>query len=170
MAEISAIAYFAPIAAFLLVFIVSFAILAKTKLLGESNFVQLFISLLISALFVSAIGVREYVQTIVPWFAVLLISLFLVLALVGFVGKPAEFMQKGIGIVFVVLLGFVFLVSAFVVFSDVLVNYIPGPFYGAGGDVRALLFTDWLYSPRVLGALSLIIISAVVSWILVKSK
>ena len=167
-ADVTAIAFFAPIAAFLVVFIVGFAILAKTKILGESKFVQLFISFLIAAIFVSAAGVRELVQTIVPWFAVLLISLFLFLIVVGFVGKDVSFLSKPLGIIGVIALGVIILVSGFVVFSDVLINYLPGPGFGTGENLEATVFLDWLYSARVWGAILLVVISAGVAWFLAK--
>lgn len=169
MADVSAITYFAPIAAFLIVFVISFAIFAKIKLLGESKFVNIFISFLIAAIFVSAAGARQYVQTIIPWIAVLLIALVFILAITGFIGKEAAF-TKGIGIGFIVLFGLVFLVSAFVVFSNILVNYLPGPFFGRDLNPEAEFALSWFYSPRVAGAILLIIVSAAVSWILVKAK
>ena len=42
--DISFLTYFAPILAFLIVFVVMFAILAKTGLLGDNQFVQIFVS------------------------------------------------------------------------------------------------------------------------------
>lgn len=169
-ADLSSIAFFAPIAAFLLVFLVSAAILFKTEILGENRWVQIFVSLLIASIFVSAVGARELVETIVPWFAVLLVSLFLVLVLVGLVGKDAAFLHKPAGIIAAVGLGIVFIASAFVVFSDVLIGYLPGPGFGTGGSLEATIFLDWLYSPRVAGAILLVVISAAVSWVLVRVK
>jgi len=168
--DISAIGFFAPIAAFLLVFLVSAAILFKIKILGENRWVLIFVSLLIASIFVSAVGVRELVQTIVPWFAVLFISLFLVLVLVGFIGKDVEFLHKPIGIIAVVVLGLIFIVSAFFVFSDVFLKYLPGPGFGSGENLQASIFLDWFYSSRVWGALLLVVISAGVAWVLVKTK
>ena len=168
-ADLNAIGFFAPIAAFLLVFLVVYAVLSRSKLLGEDNkWLNLFISLFIASIFVSAAGVTRLVQTVVPWFAVLFISLFLVLMLTRFVGKDVAFMEKGAGIVAVVVLGIVFLVSSFVVFSDVLFNYLPGPGFGTGGNLETLYLLDYLYSPRVTGAVLLIILSALVSFVLVR--
>ena len=47
-ASVSAMSYFMPIFAFLLVFIVLYALLKSTKVLGDSEAIMLFISLLIS--------------------------------------------------------------------------------------------------------------------------
>jgi hypothetical protein len=167
--DLSGITLIAPIIAYLLVFLVSAAILFKTEVLGDNKWVQIFVSLFIASLFVAFAGTREYVLTIVPWFAVLLVSLFFVLFLVGFMGGSSDFMKKGIGIAVIVVLGLIFLVSGFVVFSDVIVNYLPGPDFGAGDENATLLFS-WLYSPRVLGAILLVVVSAIAAWILVKSS
>ena len=156
--DISWISYFAPILAFLVVFVILFALLNRTKLIGENAWVQLFVSFLVATIFVSGAGVRDYVLTITPWFAMLIVSLFFVLFIIGFVGKPAEFMQKGIGVSFVAVLTVILLVSGFIVFSDVLGPYLPGSPAG-----------DLIYTSRVFGALLLLVICAVVSWVLVAS-
>ena len=165
--DVSGITYFAPLLAFLIVFIIIFALLNKTKLLGESLFVQLFVSFLIATVFVSGAGVRDYVLTVTPWFAVLVITLFFVLFIIGFVGKPAEFMHKGIGIAFVVALIIIFLVSGFIVFSEFILPYLPGS-EALNGDPNLLRITQWVYSGRVFGALALLAVSAIVSWVLVR--
>ncbi|MFH1425801.1 MAG: hypothetical protein ABIG28_03700 [archaeon] len=169
-ADPTAIAYFAPIAAFLIVFLVVYAILAKTKLFEESKWFNIFLSLFIATIFVSAGGAIKYIGAIVPWFAVLLVSLAFLLAFTGFVGKPAMDMNKGIGIAFVIILGLVFIISGFIIFSSAIFPYLPGPGFGSGDNLETTIFLDWLYSPRVAGAILLIIISALVSWVLVKSK
>ena len=167
-ADLSSITFFAPIAAFLLVFIVSFAIFAKTKVLGENKFVQIFLSFIIAVLFISAAGVRVYTQVIIPWIAVLLISLVFILAITGFIGKDLNFMNKGIGIAAVIILALIFVISAFFVFSNIISSYLPGPSYGNGADPQLIFFLDWIYSPRIIGAILLVVISAIVSWVLVR--
>lgn len=158
-ADISGLTYFAPILAFLVVFVIMYAILAKTKILGEDAgpWLLLFISFLVATIFVSAAGVRRYVLEITPWFAVLVVSLFFILFIIGFVGKPAEFLQKGIGILAVLVLIAIFLISGFIVFSESIFTFLPP-------------IDEWVYSSRVFGSILLIAISAVVSWVLVKSK
>ena len=156
--DLSGITLIAPVLAYLLVFLVSAAILVKTEVLGENRWVQIFVSLLIASLFVSFAGTKDYVLTIVPWFAVLLMSLFFVLMLIGFMGDKADFMKKGIGVIVVILLGLIFLVSGFVVFSDIIFEYFAT---GVGLE---------LLSPRIYGAILLVIVSGVAAWILVKAK
>ncbi len=159
--DISGLSYFAPILAFLIVAVVIFAVLNKTKLLGESAWGNAIVALIIATVFVSAAGVRDYVLTITPWFAALLVSLFFILFFIGFIGKPIEGMTKGMGILFVVLLLVVFLISGFVVFSDVIQPFLPGG-TKAGG------FKE-IYNSRVFGGVLLLAVGIGVLWILVKS-
>ncbi len=170
MADFSVFVQIAPVIAYLLVALVIGAILYKTELLKGSPWIAVFITLGIASLFIAFAGVVDFVQTVVPWFAVLVFCLFLLFVMIGFVGKDADFMKKGIGIAAVIILGLIFLVSAFFVFSDFFISYLPGPGYGYDADPKALYFTDWLYSPRVFGAILLLGVSALVAWVLFKSK
>lgn len=170
VADVSAFVYFAPILAFLIVFAIMLAILNKTKLLGENIYIQLFFSFVIATIFVTATSVRQLVLNVVPWFAVLLIALFLLMALVGFMGDGGKgIIGKGVGWVFVILLIIIFLVSGVKVFSSTVGPYIPGSPTAGTGDPTLTTFFDWLYSPQVTGAFLLIIVAALVSWVLVKS-
>ncbi|MBI2451650.1 hypothetical protein HYV50_01065 [Candidatus Pacearchaeota archaeon] len=169
-ADLSAISYFAPILAFLIVFLIVFSVLIKTKILGENKWFVLFISFIIATIFISTAGAVKYIGTIVPWFAVLLVSLAFLLVIIGFVGKPAESFTKGIGVAFIIILALVFIISAFFIFSYLFTPYIPGPGYGSGLDEKTLFALDTLYSSQILGAILLIVISAIVSWVLVKTK
>lgn len=164
-ADLSGIEYFLPILSFLVVFIIIFAVLNKTKIIGENKWWQLFVSFVFATIFISAAGARDYVLNIIPWFAILIVSFVLILAVVAFIGKPIENMSKGLGIAFIIILILAFLVSAIFVFSDYIGPYLPWNYPAGGGSV----LVDWLYSPRVFGAILLLIVSAVVSWILVKA-
>ncbi len=168
-ADVSAITYFAPILSFLIVFVLVFALLAKTKLLGEEKFIQLFISFIIATVFVTAASVRQLVLDVIPWFAVFIVALFFILVLTGFMGKT-DIVGKGTGWFFIVLVIAAFIISGIKLFSSTFAPYLPGPSYGIGGDLDILYFTDWIYSSRVLGATLLLGVAALVSWVLVKSK
>ncbi|HLC54781.1 MAG TPA: hypothetical protein VJK07_04125 [Candidatus Nanoarchaeia archaeon] len=164
VADVSAITYFAPIAAFLIVFLVAFAILHKSGLLGDSRWLNLFVSLVLAALFISVASLRLYVQTIAPWFGALLISLFFILVLMGFIGG-ADKTHGFLRVFFLVVAILIFLISGVVVFSDTLAPWLPGTSESFGNPV-----SSWLYSPQVIGAVILIVIAGAVSWALIKAK
>jgi hypothetical protein len=164
VAEVSVtyFSYFAPIIAFFLVFLVISLVLLRTKVLGDNKWMIIFVSFVIATLFISAAGARRYVEVVTPWFAVLFISLFFMLLIVSFAGKVPDKFQENIGIAAVIMLVLIFFISAIVVFSDVIYPYLPG------GGYEGNLFTDWLYSGPVVGAIILIVVTAVISWLLVK--
>lgn len=169
-ADVSGIGYFAPIAGFLLVVLIVYAILSKTKLLGENKFLNIAVAFTTASIFIAAASAREYIQTVTPFFVILLVCLFFFLMIIGFVGEPLKNFNKGVGVVFLVALGIICLIAAFFVFSYLIVGYLPGPGYGTNADPKILYFLDWLYSSRVAGTILVILISLGVAWVLVKSK
>ncbi len=151
--DLSFFGYFAPIIAFLIVFTVSFAVLLKIKIFGEHRAGLLFISFLIATLFVSFAGTLTFVQTVVPWFAVLLLSFAFILVLVGFAGNVPKGFHTGLSVFFIVALLLVFLVSGIVVFSDSVPVYL----------------LDIVGSSRVVGAVVLLIVAGIASAVLLKA-
>jgi len=167
IADLTGLIYFAPILAFLIVFLILFAALRTSKILGEHIFIHLLVPFIIATIFVSFGGLKDYVLTITPWFAALVVSLFFLLMLTGFVGKPVEGMNKGIGIIFIIVMLLVFLVSGFVVFSKSISSYLPGGAEYENPEFARL--RDNVLNSRMFGGILLIIVSIAVSWFLVKS-
>lgn len=154
--DLTAVEYFLPLISFLLVFCVVFATLAKTKIIGESKFTQLFVAFLVASIFVTAVSAREFVLQMTPWFVIFLVALVLILAMTGLLGDMKETgkFTKGIGVVFVIGLLVVFLISAFSSFAP---------------SGEANWFIDWIKTPSIYGAIILLAVGALVSWALVKS-
>lgn len=164
-ADLSSISYFLPIATYLIVFLIVYAFSKKAELF-KGEFMHIFISFLIATVFISAAGPRTYVASIIPWFAILLISFFLLLAMMKFTaGKDDHFTSMGRYFGYI-LIAF-FLISGIIVFSSYFGPYLPWN-SGAGADPNILHVTDWIFSPRVLGAILLIGITALISFALVK--
>ena len=78
-ASISAIGYFMPIFAFLLVFIVVYALLKKTEVLGTAEPIMLFISFILAGFFIVEASLVEFVQLGSAWFSVLVVLIFFIL-------------------------------------------------------------------------------------------
>jgi len=151
-ASLSAIGYFMPVFAFLLVFIVVYALLAKTKILGESSWIMLFISFVLSSFFIVEASLVEFIEFSSAWFSALVILVFLVLLLLAFMpGKePLGFLSKSAWFswVFLGVIIALFVVSAAYVFNWA-VNW---------GMVRDWFYSDWF------GMVLLLVIAGVVSW------
>lgn len=154
-ADISSISYFLPIFSFLLIFIVVYAILKKTEILGDNNGVSLFISFILAAFFIVNTNMVEFTQNISSWFAVFLICSFFIFVFLAFIGKDSLKIVSGnktvTWTVFILLIIF-FIASASRIFNWVL-NF---------DGIRAWLSTDWF------GMVLLIVIGAIVAWVLTK--
>lgn len=165
-ADVSAFVYFLPIFAFLIVFSIIFAVLNKFKIIGENLFFQLFFSFVVATIFVTASSARQVVLSVIPWFAVLIVAMLLILFLVNFIDKK-EIAGKGMAWIFVILLLIVFFIAGVKVFASTIGPYLPGS-SSSGGDPTLRSFFNWLYSPRVSGAFLLILSAVFVSWILAR--
>jgi len=155
-ADVSAIGYFMPIFAFLLVFIVIYALLVKTKVLGESPAVMLFISFILSSFFIVEASLVDFVKFSSAWFGVIVISLFFLIVVIAFIPDIdlAAFFGKGNWFAWVLLGGMLlfFIFSSAYVFNWV-VNW---------GMVRDWFDSDWF------GMTLLLVIAGVVSFVLTK--
>ena len=131
---------------------------------------NIFLSFVIATIFVTGSSVRQLVLNVIPWFGVLLIALFLMMVLIGFMGKQDAVIGKGVAWIFVVLLIIIFLVSGIKVFSNSLAPYLPSATYEqvSGADPNLVSFFSWLYSPQVKGFFLLIGVAALVTWLLVR--
>jgi len=155
--DLSSINFFLPLLSFLVVFILSFFLIKGSKLI-DSPFWIVAVSFIIGVVFVSAIGPRNYVLTVIPWFAVLLVIIFMVMAMGGFLGKDV-LPAKGIGIVALIIMALIFIISALFVFRS---------YYAE--NLLVDRFISFIISPGISGAIILIVIAAIVGWILVKGK
>ena len=68
--NLSGLNFFIHILSFLLVWIVVYAVLAKTKILGEAKFLHWFVSLILAILFIAKASLMEFVNFSTAWFAV----------------------------------------------------------------------------------------------------
>ncbi len=76
---------------FLLVFVLVFAVLQKTKVLGDKkNQVDAMVSLAIALIVLSVPVARNFITNITPWLAVGLVVILIFLLLFGFVGSDLK--------------------------------------------------------------------------------
>ena len=166
MLEFSWLAYYMSVFGFFFVFVVMYAILAKTKVLTDNAGTNIMVSLIIAIIFITFSPGVEFVGTIVPWFVILMIALFFILIIVGFSQKKIDdFMKPGLGWVFIGLLVLIFLFSAIKVFNPIFVQFLPGTAVDGANLQTAKSF---FYSERFLGGALLLIIAAVAAWVLTR--
>lgn len=149
------LSYYMPIFGFVFVFVVMYAILLKTKILGDNAFTNAFVSFIFAIIFVTFAPGIDFVSTVIPWVVILIIALFFVLVIVGFSQKDVDkFMKPGFAWAFILILAVIFLISAIVVFNPVFGKY-PG-------------VKDFLLSEKFYGAVILLVIAGLASWVIAR--
>jgi len=151
-ASVSFIGYFMPIFAFLLVFIVIYALLFKTKVLGDNSPVMIFVSFILASFFIVQASLVEFVKFTSAWFSVVVLVVFFLIALLGFLpGKePFAFLGKGNWFSWTIL-GVI--VAVFVISSAYVFNWAVN-----WGMVQGWFDTSWF------GMILLLAVAALVSW------
>ena len=153
MVSLTAVDWYLPLISFFLVFIVSFAILQKTKVLGDDSSVSIFLAFIFGALFVVNTSLVEFVRVTTSWISVVMVFLFFVMVILAFSGfKIEEFFKGKAGWGLLVLVLLLFVVSSAYVFSWA-INW---------GRVWTWAGTDWF------GFLVLIILAFIVSKVMTK--
>jgi hypothetical protein len=170
MADASSISYIMPVLAFILVFIVTFALLAKTKILGSNSFFHMLISFIVAIIFVIAPTMQKFAMISTPWIAVLIVMISIILMLLTFVRGNVDDLVKSpaAAVVIILVILIVFVLSAVNVFGPVISPYLPG---GSQANLTSqeAASAHFFTNPAVIGAVILLIIAAIATWILTKS-
>jgi hypothetical protein len=152
-----------PIMAFMFVFLVIYALLAKTRLLGGNTFIHFFVSFIIAIIFAMSPTATEFTVMTIPWIAVLLVAVLSILLAFALLKGNLEDIVKNpiVAMLIIIVTMIIFLVSALNVFGPFFAQYMPGPQQQPG-------LISFLINPSVLGAIVLTIIAAIASWVLTK--
>ena len=154
MFVITGLANYVEIFGFLLIFTLVYALLAKTKILGDNNFIHLFVSFIISILFVVVPPATKYITSITPWIAVFFVVVVFIVLTVTFISgktKIEDVMNPGIAWAFVIIIIIILLISAIQLFH-----------LFAGLEP----LKQWALQPRIYTALILFAVAAAAAWVL----
>ncbi len=158
MAGTEVISYFLPIFSFLLVFIVLYAILQKTHVLGDNPSISILISLILSSFFIVETQLVDFVNFTASWMTVIFITIFIFSTVLAFLpGKePLAFLTKGSWFSWTILVVLVifFITSATHVFN-LAINWAM---------LRTWAQTEWF------GFILLAVIATIISIVLKKSN
>lgn len=154
VANLTQLNFLTPIFAFLFVFVLIYALLAKTKLLGENQFVHLLISFMLSIFFALNVQLVDFVKFNSAWFAVFLVSVFMILLLIGLTHGKIDVVQKS-WVAWVLIIGLIvfFIISAAYTFNSWTLTW---------STVKNWAGTDWF------GSILLIVIAVVASFIIAR--
>jgi hypothetical protein len=166
--DISGLQFFMPVFSFLFVFLIVYSILSVSKIIGESKFIHLVISFIISVVFMSFSSLELYIRTVIPWLVVLLTIVFAVL-LVGFffTRKFEDIVSPALKWIIIGLVLIVFLVSAIYVFNPVFHPEL-GVTGGDSGESLIQQMGEFFGDSRFGGSLLLVIVAVIVAWVLTK--
>ena len=168
-ADISPILWFIPLLSFVFVWIIVYALLKNTKVLGENEIVNGSIGFIMAVIFISFSSLQYYVETIIPWFVVLVICVFLMLLLTGFSnGKIENIMNKKFfGWIVVLLLVSIFLIAAIRVFNPIFHSDL---ILTSGENTSLLQQLRENVNGGVLGTLIFLVITIAVAWFIMRKK
>lgn len=115
---------------FLLIFTLFFAILEKTKILGEERRqINAIVSLVIALLLLAFPLARNVITGLMPVLAVIAVVLLVFIMLYAFASGEKELkMPKGIKITFGILIGLALIIALLVLtgYWDIVINYLTG--------------------------------------------
>ena len=162
--DISGLNFFMPVFSFLLVFVIVYALLAKFKIIGESKWILVFVSFIVAIIFMSFSSLKLYVETIIPWFVVLLVIVFLVL-IMGFFTSKDWVPKSWFAWIIIIILIIIFLVSAIRVFNPV---FHPDLGITSGQGTSMLEQVGEYLDGGFLGSVLLLIIAGIVAWVITR--
>jgi hypothetical protein len=88
--DIGLLEYFTPVFVFALVWIITLAILEKTKLFGDNQAIHWVISFCMAVLVVVIPGLTDVIKIMTPWFIVLFIFIILLVLIFLFMGVKGD--------------------------------------------------------------------------------
>jgi|SRR3989344_2212104 len=156
--DLGLLGYIAPIFSFILVFAVLYAILAKTKVLGDNNLINSVIPLVVSLLLLLMPGAIEFINFITPWFVVLVIVGFVIALVFLFLGADQGTLKSWAHnptVYWTILVFMMIILVAGLV--HVFGNFFGQPTAGAqgiGGEVQFSIF-----NPKILATIFVLIIA-----------
>ncbi len=156
--DLGLLKFFTPLFVWLFIFILIYAGLEKTRLLGDkSSALNLMAALSISALAVFYTKLTTLLEFITPWMVFIFIFLFILFMGLMFLGVEQSAIWKNLSVWTVLITSFIILLIAISqTYGDIFSPYGDGASgKSIGGEAQKTIF-----HPRVLGSLFLLIIIA----------
>lgn len=158
--DVGLLNYLLPVFSFIFVFAVSYALLDKFKLIGTNTAVKSAAAFSMGLLFLFSGAAMEFVNFITPWFVVLIIIAFFLLALFMFMGVKEESWPGVIADVRVhwtVII--IIIILLFIAISHVFGN-VFSPYDETGDKTPESEGLKAVVHPRVLGAIFVLIVAS----------
>lgn len=154
--DIGLLDFFLPVFVFLFIFIVLYAIIDKTNLLGENRTVKLIAALSVAVISLFTGKVSDILLRVVPWLVALFIGVVLIFMIYLFFGVKEAEIWDYLGLKWTV-----FVIMLLIIFVGVSQVFTLSPLSSEGNlteDSYRSEIINTLVHPRILGALFIIII------------
>jgi len=155
--DIGLLQYFMPIFSWLFVFVLLYAILEKTGIMGENKALSVVAAVSIATITVLYTQIAQLISFVAPWMVFIFIFILLLFGGLMFFGVKQEELWKELSIwtVFVISF-FIILIGLTQTYSEIFNPYGPA---NATKTIQSETLKT-LFHPRVLGAIFMLIISA----------
>ena len=148
--------YFMPVFIFILVFVILYAILDKTGMLGKNKALNIILSFIVALTVLFSGASMDLINFVTPWFAVILVvSVIAVLVLSFAVKKGGDLDLRPVPVLAMIFAGIVLIVGITQVFGPVFTPYAEG----ADPGWTAL---RTLFHPRLLGAFLILFVASII--------
>jgi len=154
-----ALGYIMPLLAYLFVFTLIYALLAKTRVLGNNKVVHFTISIVVAIIFVLTPMSTQFTVLTIPWIAIFIFMVFFILLVITFVrGKIDDIVKSQfIAVIIAIVVLIIFFISAMNVFGPLVSQ---GTYLSAQGQQAVGFFVN----PQFYGLAILLIIAGIISW------
>ena len=164
--DITLIGTFLPAFSFLLVFTICYALLSKTKILGDNTKLNLLAALCVSVIFLFTPEALDIVKLTTPWFIIFVIFLILIFMTFLFLGAKQETIQEAlkspvVAWSIVIIITGIFLWAFVQIFGNpIQAIYANGN--GGGSEAGGLMVEvgKIVFHPRMLGAIFILAVAA----------
>ena len=157
--DLTLLNYLTPLAAFLFILIICYAVLDKFKLLGDNVAPKFIAAFSIALIFMFSTRMVKVILTATPWFILLIFFGFFLIAMLMFMGVKEDEIHETVKSGTVV---YIMLVISLIIFIITIVGAfqdVSSPYEGEDGQTRTNEGLRALVHPRLLGALFLLVMT-----------
>ncbi len=166
--DVGILGHLAPIFTFTFIFVILYALLAKTKLLGEDSRVNSLAAFVIALLFLLTGPARVIIDFITPWFVVFFIMILFLVMLFMFVGVSEEsianaFKDPSVYYVIIIIFLIIFGIAISKVFGEQIRDLTlrdgeEAPDVGKPGLGQAV--GEIIFDPKILGMFFILLVAS----------
>lgn len=157
--DLTILNYLTPLFTFLFILVISYAVLDKFKLLGDNFAPKAIAAFSIAMIFIFSTRMVKIVNMATPWFILMIIFGFFIVAMLMFIGVKEESIFKTVKSGSVV---WPIIVIALIIFIIIIINAfqdVQSPYGEGDQQTRSTEGLRALVHPRLLGALFLLLMS-----------